>query len=239
MADSDLHVDVAGYALGTLDPGERDAFERHLAGCGRCRAELTEMASTVRQLHRAAPPEHPSPSLRARTSIAVANAESDAPAAARAPRRRAWVPRLALLGLAVVAVLAAGLGGLRLGEQRQPGTVEIDTRLGSPSGEATVATARVTETPIGRVVAIESETLPGLDNDREFYELWFVGPGDGSRGANRVSAGTFHPDERGRTSVRLAAAAVPRDYPVLSLTREPRDGDPRRTGPEVLRSRAN
>ncbi len=48
--------------------------------------------------------------------------------------------------------------------------------------------------------------------------------------------GTFHPDEQGKTSVRLTAAVVPKSYPVLSVTREPRDGDPRPTGREVLRS---
>ena len=96
---------------------------------------------------------------------------------------------------------------------------------------------RFTEVGIGRIVAVESDDLPTLDNAREFYELWFVGPGDSDREPNRVSAGTFHPDAQGHTEVRLAAAAVPSDYPVLSVTREPRDGDPRPTGPEVLRSR--
>lgn len=94
--------------------------------------------------------------------------------------------------------------------------------------------------PFGRHAAGEPgspASLPGLDNKREFYELWFVGPGDSARDPNRVSAGTFHPDPQGRTAVRLAAAAVPRNYPVLSVTREPRNGDPRATGPEVLRSR--
>jgi len=93
----------------------------------------------------------------------------------------------------------------------------------------------VTETGIGRVVAIESEKLPVLDNKREFYEVWFARPGDSRESPNRVSAGTFHPDEGGRASVRLAAAVVPKNYPVLSVTREPRNGDPRNTGPEVLR----
>ena len=61
------------------------------------------------------------------------------------------------------------------------------------------------------------------------YELWFVGP----RG--RVSAGTFHPDEQGRGVVRLLAAADPKQYPRLSVTLEPADGNPRRQGPEILR----
>jgi Putative zinc-finger len=38
------HVDVAAYVLGALDEPEKFAFERHLAGCPRCQAELDELA---------------------------------------------------------------------------------------------------------------------------------------------------------------------------------------------------
>lgn len=237
MAEPDLHVDVAGYALGVLDPGERAALERHLAGCERCRVELVELVHTVRMLDGAAPADRPPASLQARTFIRI---ERDAaidrePARARRPRR-SWLPRLALAGVALVAVTAAALLGFRAGEQRQAGNLEVDTRLTSPEGTTPTAAVRVTETGIGRIVAVASDNLPTLDNEREFYELWFVGPGDTAREPNRVSAGTFHPDEQGKTAVRLAAAVVPRNYPLVSVTREPRDGDPRRTGPEVLRS---
>ncbi|MBA2516992.1 MAG: anti-sigma factor [Solirubrobacterales bacterium] len=236
-------VDVAGYALGTLDQAEQTAFERHFADCESCPSELAELAPAIRLLHQAVRAETPPTDLREGTLAAIERdaakpAERATSPAIRPPRRRrAWFPRLAVTGFAVLAVAAAGLVGLRVGEQRQPGTVEVDTRLASPRDGATAATVRVTETQIGRIVAMKSDSLPGLDNEREFYELWFVGPGDSARDPNRVSAGTFHPDPQGRTAVRLAAAAVPRNYPVLSATREPRNGDPRATGPEVLRSR--
>ena len=70
-----------------------------------------------------------------------------------------------------------------------------------------------------------------------YYELWFVGPGDAPGAPNRISAGTFHPDENGRSHVTFAAAVDPALYPVLSVTAEPGDGDPQAIGPEVLRSR--
>ncbi|AHH94667.1 anti-sigma U factor RsuA [Kutzneria viridogrisea] len=38
------HVDVAAYVLGALDEPEQSAFERHLAGCARCQAELDELS---------------------------------------------------------------------------------------------------------------------------------------------------------------------------------------------------
>lgn len=63
-----------------------------------------------------------------------------------------------------------------------------------------------------------------------------MGPGDTLDNPNRISAGTFHPDEQGRSRARFHAAVDPKLYPVLSVTAEPGDGNPRRTGREVLRS---
>ena len=38
------HTDVGAYALGLLEPADRQEFERHLAGCPDCAAELAELA---------------------------------------------------------------------------------------------------------------------------------------------------------------------------------------------------
>jgi hypothetical protein len=132
-------------------------------------------------------------------------------------KRRRRVPRLAWLALPVA---AATLFALSLGPAPQ--------RLRSTAGESVDVTATVRVTPVGREVELHIERLRDPRPDG-LYELWFVGP----RG--RVSAGTFHPDENGRGTVRLLAAADPKQYPRLSVTLEPNDGDPRRTGPEVLR----
>ncbi|GLZ09773.1 hypothetical protein Acsp04_00090 [Actinomadura sp. NBRC 104425] len=37
------HTDVGAYALGLLEEEDRRAFEAHLRGCARCRAELRQM----------------------------------------------------------------------------------------------------------------------------------------------------------------------------------------------------
>jgi Anti-sigma-K factor rskA len=98
------------------------------------------------------------------------------------------------------------------------------------------ANVEVRKTGIGRVIRFESDELPILPKG-EYYELWFVGRGDTPTTPNRISAGTFHPDEDGRSHVTFTAAVDPAKYPVLSVTAEPGDGDPEPTGPEVLRSR--
>jgi anti-sigma-K factor RskA len=183
----------------------------------------------------AIPPIAPPLALEARIHEAIAReagALPDLSARRRAPRLR-W-PRLApaLAGAAALAAaVVVAVTSLRGGE---PGVLEIQAVLKAPSGPA-AASVDVRKTGIGRVITFESDSLPILPKG-EYYELWFVGPGDRPGRPNRISAGTFHPDDNGHSFVTFAAAVDPPLYPTLSVTAEPGDGDPRATGPEVLRA---
>ena len=235
MSETDGH-DLGGFVLGGLSFEERSRFEAHLAACGECREEQKELDATALLLHRAVPVPAPRPELKVRVLAAVERAVEvslDArPTPAAAPRRRWLRPALgigvgALAAAAVVLLLALRLDG-------PTGELELQATLGSPTGAE--AAVDVRKTGIGRVIRFRSDELPILPKG-EYYELWFVGPGDSPAAPNRISAGTFHPDENGRSHVTFAAAVDPALYPVLSVTAEPGDGDPRPTGPEVLRSR--
>ena len=125
---------------------------------------------------------------------------------------------VALLAGAVVVRAVTGDGGE---------TVEFAGSMVGPDGER-VADLRVVATGIGRVVELDTDALPILPTG-ELYEVWFVGPGDSPATPNRISAGTFHPDRSGRTDVRLTAAVDPTLFPVVEITAEPGDGDPRPT----------
>ncbi|MET9446915.1 anti-sigma factor [Streptomyces cinerochromogenes] len=46
----DLHSLAAPYALDALEPGERRRFEKHLAGCDRCAAEVRDLAEDAVRL---------------------------------------------------------------------------------------------------------------------------------------------------------------------------------------------
>jgi hypothetical protein len=87
----------------------------------------------------------------------------------------------------------------------------------------------------GVEIEFRTDELPVLPKG-EYYELWFVSPGDRPGAPNRISAGTFHPDEEGRSNVRFTAAVDPAEYPRLAVTAEPGDGDPAPTSPDVMRS---
>ncbi len=152
-----------------------------------------------------------------------------------APRSLWWQ-----LTAAAAAVLIALTAGFLVGQRGDDdgslagGVIEFEETLTANDGRARADVTGVL-TGIGRVVMIRTDELPILPKG-EYYEVWFVGPDDTPDRPNRISAGTFHPDEEGVTEVDLAAAVNPALFPVLSVTAEPGDGDPRPTGPEVLRT---
>lgn len=245
MSDQ-THLDLGGYVFGRLTAAERTEFERHLESCAQCRDELRDLSALASLLSSeplAAQDGLPA-DLRARTLAAVERAaEEERPVASRGasdpvsavPDRRWWLRRG---GAVAVAVAAAATGAFFVGQQyeaRDRGPVELEALLAAPSNPAVTGDAKVVKTGIGRVIEFSSDALPILPKG-EFYELWFVGPGDSLEQPNRISAGTFHPDEQGRSQVTFAAAVDPAKYPLLSVTAEPGDGDPRRSGAEVLRS---
>ncbi len=145
--------------------------------------------------------------------------------------------RVAAAAVAVAAAIA-GYGGAQVIDQLQTGTdggvQEFAVRLRSDDGsrQAEVTGTRVGE---GRVIRVSSDDLPILPKG-EFYEVWFVGPGDAPASPNRISAGTFHPDDQGRTKIVLLGAVDPRKLSVLEITAEPGDGNPLPSGPAVLRT---
>jgi anti-sigma-K factor RskA len=233
------HVDVAGYLLGSLTPEERAAFEQHLVRCPWCRRQLDELGAPAELLRRAAPAYDMPPGLEATTFGAIERDASENGARPTPPARRLLRPRWVAFAGAAAAAAAVAIGAFvvlpQLDRPVREDQIELEAVLVPPAGGAARATVVVEKTGIGREISFRSDDLPILPRG-EYYELWFVGPGDTRRRPNRISAGTFHPDEQGRTVVELTAAVDPALYPILSVTAEPADGNPERTGPEVLRS---
>jgi anti-sigma-K factor RskA/putative zinc finger protein len=247
----DRHADLGAFVLDRLGLHEREAFEEHLRQCPRCRDEARGLRETVGLLCASAPIPPPA-ALRARTLAAVGGEAPVAPVLVLPRRRsmRAGAIVAAAAAVAVAVALGAELGGRETtrtvartetvtrtvrAPQRQPGVLERETALAAVGGGVAKAAVRITRVGPGRIVELRSSTLAKLPAS-QYYELWFVGPGDAPGAPNRVSAGTFHPDSRGRVVARFFAAANPRKLPVIAVTREARDGNPAATLPDVLRS---
>jgi anti-sigma-K factor RskA len=217
-----------------LTPIETERFEQHLEACPACRLELAELRGPALLLVQAAPPYALPEGLEGRTFAAIEREALASPTPIPRARGRRRLPRLAAFPIAAAVAVAAFVVTTRF--FLPEATPELEAALSARAGGPEQATVEVRKTGIGRVIRFDSDDLPILPKG-EYYELWFVGPGDTRSRPNRISAGTFHPDEEGRSHVRFAAAVDPAKYPVLSVTAEPGDGNPARTGPEVLRSR--
>jgi hypothetical protein len=227
----DPHINLARYLIDDLDPDERARFEEHLAACFDCRAALDDLREAGEM---AGPPVEPGVGHAAVPSGRAAAIEAGPSSAARGTRKFVYAMNVAIL---VLAALAVGVALLTRGDDgAKKRAVEAKKVLVDPAGSGQTAVATLYKTSTGRSVELRTDELPKLPPD-QLYELWLVGPGDARAKPNRISAGTFRPNGDGHANVDLFAAGDPKAYPVLSVSREPADGDPGWGGPEVLRSR--
>ncbi|AUG76380.1 hypothetical protein CFP65_1485 [Kitasatospora sp. MMS16-BH015] len=138
------HTDLGPYLLGLLAPAERDAFERHLADCPSCTAELPELAATtdlLAELRTAGEPIRtpvPSPRLLDRLIGEVA-------AARRRTRRR----RLTLVAAAAVLVIGGPAATLAVTAGSPAPTAVAVAAQYSATDPATGVAATVGVTPAG------------------------------------------------------------------------------------------
>jgi anti-sigma-K factor RskA len=105
--NEDLHDLVAPYALDALDDDERDAFERHLAECEQCRAQLAELQEATTALAYAA--EGPEPPAELRERILEAARKNGGAQVVQFPKRQ-WLLPAAGIAAAVAAVAAIAVG---------------------------------------------------------------------------------------------------------------------------------
>lgn len=230
--------DAAAYALGSLSPEERAAFEAHLAGCATCQSELDELRDVAGLLAHATPTETPRPELRDRI---LQEARREKPRGAR--RSAGWAPWLAAAVLAVF----AGLGYWRAEAQR----VALESALDATRAELAardsllgtllapdVATAALTATgqpPSARlfwnrnrdVVVLTAFDLPPAPAGRT-YQLWGIVSGEPP-----ISLGVFNTEPDGRATITLPVPGD-LDLDLSAVTEEPAGGSPQPTSTPFL-----
>jgi len=248
------HTLAGAYALDALAGADRTRFERHLARCEQCAAEISGLREATARLAAAAAAEPP-PGLIERALAGAAStrqlppltpvpaprwATRHAAAAGRAGLRvlppRAWMRRLAPALAAAAVILAATLGlvtrsALHQVQQDQARSHLIAAVL--TAHDATMITGRVTTGGTATVVMSGREHalvfaaagLRPLPSSR-CYELWLMAPGD-----DHPAAMVPEP-RRGMTGPVLASGLRPGDH--LALTIEPAGGSPRPTSPVIL-----
>ena len=234
MTDHDLHTLTGAYAADALDAVDRDVFERHLETCESCRAEVRELQATTARLAvgvSAAPPA----ALRDRVLAEVGRTRQLSPPGEVVRldqrRNRAWYRQPATAAAAVLLVVAVGLGGLAVQENRQKADAErLAERIAAVAvdPQRTVHTVPVAHGGTGTVVAADGialfhgSDLPRLPDGRA-YQLWRIS------GRESQSAGVLG---RGGELTGVVTDLDPGD--AVGVTVEPADGSSQPTSDPVF-----
>jgi len=141
-------------------------------------------------------------------------------------RRQIQMRRTVRAGAAALLAAAAVVIGIVV--TRGPATTDV-ALAGTRLAPAASATARLHATPSGLAIELDVSGLPPSPPGY-YYQAWMKGP----RGL--VTIGTFHL-RGGPGTVELWSAVSLADYPAITVTREPEDGNPASSGQVVLTNR--
>ncbi len=195
---TDPHTLAGAYAMDSVSPAERAAFEQHLAGCESCRQETRSLRETTARLAGAVAVPPPSAlrdvalaaAARTRQLPPVVRPEAE-PWPARMARRR-WLPRLVLGVTGALAAVAIVLGVAVSGAQHRLEQAQLHSRAVATvlsAADATMLTAKVSTGGTATVVMSHRDhalvfTAAGLPPlpAAQSYELWLMGPACGPRG---------------------------------------------------------
>ena len=141
-------------------------------------------------------------------------------------RRQIQMRRTVRAGAAALLAAAAVVIGIVV--TRGPATTDV-ALAGTRLAPAASATAKLHATPSGLAIELDVSGLPPSPPGY-YYQAWMKGP----RGL--VTIGTFHL-RGGPGTVELWSAISLADYPAITVTREPEDGNPASSGQVVLTNR--
>ena len=199
------HDDIGAYLLGALNDLERQAFERHLAGCDECQEEVVRLRPAAEALPGSVVQLEPPPGLKKRLM-----AEVEADARRERPRRRfaiPRVPRLAFAAATLVLGLAIGFGVAQLGGDEDTRTVGVTVAKAMPQAGGTLEIASGSAT-------LRLHDMPDLGAAR-VYQVWY------QHGERLVPTRTFEVGRDGRGDVDLPSVD---DTDAVYVTREARGG---------------
>ena len=222
---SDIHALSGAYAVDALDDIERAGFERHLAACSECRAEVASLREAASVMAEVAPADPPA-GLRDRVLAGITTVRPLPPltsqtAGAARPRRRS---RLVAVAAAAAVIGALGIGGAITqpwnDDSSQTSPSAADQVLSAPDAKSTSldfdggATATVTHSDLVGKAVIETAKMPPPP-DGMVYQLWLEQPTSGM-----VSAGVM-PVKADQTVVLEGDAATAN---AAGITIEPEGG---------------
>ncbi|HWN73163.1 MAG TPA: anti-sigma factor [Solirubrobacterales bacterium] len=216
--------DLAAYMLGALEPGEAAGFERHLAGCERCREEMRWFEPALQTLPEQVERQEPPRRLR-ESLMAEVRADAGVPEERRSLLpdwlRGGWSSRGLRLatGLAVMALAVAAVAGYEIGKGG-----------GDEGGESTVLSTREHGVSVKMVSEGDGGTLH-LANLHQLppgkvLEAWVR-----REGTVEAVPALLVPDREGRAETTIADMG---GVDTVMVTEEPQGGSEEPTSPAIV-----
>jgi hypothetical protein len=223
--------DLVAYSLEALEPREAAAVDAHVPTCERCSRELEGLAPAVAVLGESVDQLEPPSDLRERV-LAIVREEADAkraelsggrPGTSRRRERRGLRGLLLrpAMGLAMLAIVAAGVGGYLIAENNSGG------------GGAGTTVAMVPRAPsVGGTLAVGDISsmldLHGLKqlSGRQVYQVWVA------QGTRARPSSNFIPDVSGNATTAVDGHLA--KGTTVMVTREPHPGRTTPTPPVLL-----
>jgi anti-sigma-K factor RskA len=224
---NDVHALVGAYAVDALDDIERAAFERHLAGCTDCRAEVASLQEAASLLSETTAVEAPA-ELRSRVLAGITTVRplppiTPEPTVTTETRTRSRRFRLATLVAAAAVIAAVGVDAAiwhPWSDDSSQTVSDASAVLAAPDAQSTSldfdggASATVTHSDsVGKAVIVTHKMPPPPKG--MVYQLWLQQPVSGM-----VSAGVM-PIEADQTVVLAGDAATAK---AAGITVEPEGG---------------
>jgi anti-sigma-K factor RskA len=221
MTDHARHQDdVGAYLLGALNDLERQAFERHLRGCGDCQDELDRLRPAADALPGSVQQFEPPARLKASLmEVVQREARAEQPAPQRQRPRLRFFTRPAFVAAALLVGLVAGFAIAQLGDGEDTRTLAATVDRAMPKAGGTLRISNDDAT-------LQLHDMPRLGATR-VYQVWV------QHGDRLVPARTFEVGADGRGSVDLSnvdgsdgvyvtreargGAQVPSEDPIVSV----------------------
>ena len=193
---TEIHALSGAYAVDALDDIERAQFERHLAECAECRAEVASLRSTAALLAETTATDPPE-GMRERVLADIATVRPLPPTVGNgaAPRRRF---RLAPLVAAAAVIAAVGAGGIVVAEPWADDTPQVqvsavDQVLQAEDAERYTKAIDGSEATLVRSPSLNKAVLVTKDMapppEGKVYELWLDHEGVGMVPAGLMAQG--------------------------------------------------
>jgi anti-sigma-K factor RskA len=209
--------DLAAYMLGALRPGEAAEFERHLAGCEHCQAEMRWIEPALQSLPESVERAEPPPRLR---EALMAEVRADVEPERRPAKRRSWSwfskPAVAFAVLVLAVAVVAGYEIGNGGSDERGGASTLVTR------EHGITVKMVRE---GEGGTLHLANLHQLPPDR-VLEAWVR-----REGTVEAVPALLVPDRKGLAETRIADMS---GVDTVMVTEEPQGGSEEPTGEAIV-----